>query len=125
MLPYFIENTKIKNEEEIYIKLEGVLSKEDGKKLTQKEIWLVEEDFYKYAAKSAAISLLGYHLIHEGKDLGEIFEVIEQPHQVLCKIDLMGKEALIPIHVETLNRIDKKKKRVYVTLPDGLLDIFR
>src|SRR2546429_4547330 len=61
MLPYFIESAKIKNKEEIYLKLEGISSKEAGKRLTQKQVWLTEENFTRYAAKSAAISLLGYH----------------------------------------------------------------
>ena len=58
-------------------------------------------------------------------DLGEISEVIEQPHQVLCKIDLNGKEALILVHEAKLLKLDRKKKLVYVELPDGLLDVYR
>jgi 16S rRNA processing protein RimM len=124
MLPYFIEYANVKTEEEIYIKLEGVSTKESAQKLLQKELWLTEEDFLKHAGKSAPISFVGFHLIDSGKDLGEIAEVIEQPHQVLCKIYIGGKEALIPIHEETLEKIDKKKKQLFVILPEGLLDIY-
>jgi 16S rRNA processing protein RimM len=52
-------------------------------------------------------------------------EVIEQPHQVLCRIDLGGKEALIPMHEQTLRRVDQRKREVHVELPDGLLDVYR
>ncbi len=124
LLPYFIQETRIKNDEELFVKLEGFDTKEACKKLLQKQVWLLEEDFHKYAGKSAPISLLGFHIINEGADLGEILEVIEQPHQLLCRIDLNGKEALIPIHEGSLQKIDKKKKQVLVELPDGLLDIF-
>ena len=125
MLPYFIQTGKIKNAEEIFVKLEGVDSKEAAHKLIHKQVWLTEDDFQKYASASSPISLLGFHMIHMGTDLGEILEVIEHPHQVLCRIDLNGKEALIPVHGETLNKVDKKKKQVHVTLPDGLLEIYR
>lgn len=125
MLPYFIESSKIKSATEVYLKLEGISNKEAAKRITQKGVWLTEEEFFKYAAKSSSISLLGFHLIQDGNDLGEILEVIEQPHQVLCMIDLAGKEALIPLHEETLDRIDRKNKKVHVTLPDGLLDVFK
>ncbi len=125
LLPYFIESAKAKNEEEIYIKLEGVNTKEFAQALVQKQVWLPEEEFHKYTGTSAPISMLGYHIIDEGVDLGEIMEVIEQPHQMLCRIDLEGKEALIPIHQDTLKKIDKKNRQVPVELPDGLLDIFR
>ncbi len=51
--------------------------------------------------------------------------MIEQPHQVLCAILLNGKEALIPIHEDSLEKVDAKNRRVYVNLPEGLLDIYR
>lgn len=124
LLPYFIESTKTKTADELYIKIDGINTKESAQKLVQKQVWLVEEEFHKYAGKSAPISLLGFHMFQEGEDLGEILEVIEQPHQLLCRIDWKGNEALIPIHEETLIRIDKAKKVVHVNLPDGLLDIF-
>jgi 16S rRNA processing protein RimM len=125
LLPYFIESIKIKNADEVFVKVEGINTKEAAHTLVQKQVWLPDEDFHKYAGKSAPISLLGYHIINEDNDLGEILEVIEQPHQLLCRISLNGKEALIPVHQETLQKIDKKGKRVMVELPDGLLDIFR
>ena len=125
LLPYFIESIKIKSPEEVYIKLEGIATREAAQKLAQREVWLTEADFQKYASKSAPISLLGFRMVDQGTDLGEILEVIEHPHQVLCRIDLNGKEALIPVHEETLQKLDKKKKQVHVILPDGLLDIYQ
>jgi 16S rRNA processing protein RimM len=123
-LPWFIESAKIKNDEEVYIKLEGVDTREAAFKLTQKEIWLPETDFKKFAAKSSPASLLGYTIINDKEPVGEILEVIEQPHQVLCRLEIKGKEVLIPLHDQTLQKIDHRKKQVLVMLPDGLLDIY-
>jgi len=124
-LPYFIQVTKIKSDNETFLKLEGVDDKETARKLTPKEVWITEEDFKKYAAATSAISLLGFHIIHEGEDLGEVLEVIEQPHQLLCTLMLNGKEALIPIHEESLQKMDKKNRKIFVNLPEGLLDIYK
>ncbi len=125
LMPYFISNTTIKSDNEIFIKLEGVDTKEVARKLTPKEVWLTEEDFKKFAAKSSPIAMLGFSLVNDGENLGEILEVIEQPHQILCSILLNGKEALIPIHQDSLEKIDQKNRQVFVTLPDGLLDIYQ
>jgi len=124
-LPYFIESTKIKNDSETIIKLEGVDIVEKARRLTPKEVWLAEDEFKKFASKSSPIALLGFTMINEGVELGEIVEVIEQPHQVLCTIMINGKEALIPVHEESLERVDTKNRRVYVDLPGGLLDIYK
>jgi 16S rRNA processing protein RimM len=124
-IPWFITSSKAKAEDEIYVKVEGVETKEAARRLTSKKVWLKTEDFRKLAGKSSPIALIGYTLINEDEKLGAIEEVIEQPHQVLLRITLNGNEALIPLHEETLDNIDHKKQEVHVTLPDGLLDIYR
>lgn len=123
-LPWFIESTKIKNDSEIYLKLEGIDSREAAVKLQQKEIWLTEEDFKKFAAKNAPASLLGYTIYNHKELLSEVLEVIEQPQQILCRLEINKKEVLIPIHESFLKKIDHKKKQVMMELPDGLLDIY-
>jgi 16S rRNA processing protein RimM len=123
-LPYFIEEIRAKGAAEAYLKLEGVDTPEQARLLNQKEVWLREADFTRLATKAAPVSLLGYHLIDGEEDLGEVVEVIEQPMQVLCKLIIRDREVLIPLHKETMGRLDKENKRLYVTLPEGLLDIY-
>ncbi len=122
-LPYFIQSAKIKNDKEIYLKLDGIDNKEIANRLIQSEIWLLEDDFKKFAESSAPISLLGYTLVNDSKELGEVLEVIEQPHQLLCKILLNGYEALIPVHADFLKKIDKKNRKRFVIISDVLLNI--
>ncbi|HZF64595.1 MAG TPA: ribosome maturation factor RimM [Chitinophagaceae bacterium] len=124
-IPYFIESTRIKSESEIYLKLQDINSREAAVKLAQKEIWLTEPDFKKFSAKSSPINLLGYDIIEGEQVLGKILEVIEQPHQILCRIEINGKEAFIPLHEDTIIKIDKRKLRVIVALPEGLLEIYQ
>lgn len=123
-LPWFIANTHIKNEEETYIKFEGVDIREAAIKLTQKNVWVTEEEFKKMSVKSSPVNLLGYIIVNEKKMLGKILEVIEQPHQLLFRLEINHKEALIPMNENTLKKIDHKKKEVIVQLPEGLLDIY-
>lgn len=122
--PWFIQSTKIKSDTEVLLKLEGVDTRESAKKLSPKEVWLTEEDFKRLSAKAAPANLLGYTIINNKERLSEVLEVIEQPHQLLCRIELYKKEVLIPINEIFLKKIDHKKKEVIVELPDGLLEIY-
>jgi 16S rRNA processing protein RimM len=124
-LPYFVQPCKAKTQDETLVKLEGIDTKEAAHRIASRPVWLLDEDFRRLAGKTSPISLLGFTLFNEGEKLGPVEEVIEQPHQVLLRITLEGKEALIPLHDETLNSIDRKKQEVHVTLPDGLLEIYR
>ncbi len=123
-LPWFLETARIKNETEVYVKLDSIDTREAASKLSQKEVWLTEEDFKRLSARSAPANLLGYTIINNNEKLSEILEVIEQPHQLLCRLELNKKEALIPINESFLKKIDHKKKEVIVELPEGLLDIY-
>ncbi|MDB5192651.1 MAG: rRNA processing protein RimM [Segetibacter sp.] len=124
-IPYFVESSRAKSNTETYIKLEGINTKERAQRMAPKMVWLQKADFQKFAGKSSPISMLGFNMISDKDDLGEIVEIIEQPMQVLAKIMLNGVEALIPLHQESLKKIDHKKKQVFVELPEGLLDIYR
>lgn len=123
-LPWFVASAKIKSEDETLLKLEGIDTREAAIKLIQKEAWVTEADFKKFTAKSAPASLLGYTIVNDTESLGEILEVIEQPHQVLCRLEIKNKEVLIPVNEHTLQKVDHKKKQVIVSLPEGLLDIY-
>jgi len=123
-LPWFVQAIRVKNKEEVFIKLDDVATREAAIKLAQKEVWITETDLKKFAAKSSPINLLGYTIIDKEKPLGQIIEVIEQAHQMLCKIELNKKEVLIPLNGDTLKKIDHKNKEVKVNLPDGLLEIY-
>ena len=124
LIPYFISSSKAKSTEEIFISLEGITSKEMAHKLIGKQAWLGEEDFRQLAGKQSAIALLGYTIINEAVNIGVVNEVIEQPHQILLSITYKGNEAYIPLHQESLKKINHTKKEVHVVLPDGLLEIY-
>jgi 16S rRNA processing protein RimM len=123
-LPYFIEAAKAANNDETHVKFEGINSKESAARLVSRNAWVTDADFRTLVGKTAPIAMLGYTLINEGEELAPIEEVINQPHQILLRITLKGKEVLIPLHEESLDKIDHAKKQVHVILPDGLLEIY-
>jgi 16S rRNA processing protein RimM len=122
--PWFVQSSKVKNENEIYLTIEGIASKEDAAKIVQKEVWLPETDFKKFAHVSAPVNLLSYEVIHNDRSLGSVLEVIEQPHQLLCRLEVDSKEVFIPLNESTLQKTDHKERKLYVTLPDGLLEVY-
>ena len=124
LLPYFIEHIRKKGEDELYMKLEGINNREAVVKMIRKEVWLKEEEIQDHTEKNNPIGWVGYQILDQGRDLGPILEVIEQPHQVLCRLEIESKEVLIPINEQTLNKVDHKNRCVFLKLPDGLLEVY-
>lgn len=123
-LPYFLQKAKAKDSAESYLSLEGIVTKEAAHRFIQKNVWLLQKDFEAVAGKASAIGLLGFAIYENNNLIGEVVEVIEQPHQLLLKTMYKNKEAFIPLHEETVEKIDRKKKQIHVVLPDGLLAIY-
>lgn len=123
-IPYFLQHATARTPEETLVKVEEVDTKEKGHRLIKKNVWLLQEDFDEIAEKNAPIALLEFTILEEGKVLGVAEEIIEQPHQVLVKTTIEEQEVLLPIHQDTLKKIDQNKKEIHLQLPDGLLDIY-
>ncbi len=123
-IPYFIENSNSKNNTETIIKFEGIDAKEQASKFLQKKIWINKPEFEKHVSKTAPVNLNGFIVFNKDEKLGEIKSVIEQPQQILLQIHVQQKEVLIPLNESTLKKIDRRKKEVHVTLPEGLLEVY-
>jgi 16S rRNA processing protein RimM len=124
LLPYFVEAARKKGDDELYLKLEGIDSREAASKFLRREVWMKEEEIQVHTQKNNPIGWVGYQVIDQGRDLGPVLEVIEQPHQVLCRLEIDTKEVLIPINEQTLNKVDHKSRSLLLTLPDGLLEVY-
>lgn len=123
-IPWFIKGANGRSEAEVLVALEDILSPESARKLNQKTVWITKEDFEKQVSKTAPISFIGFEVVENDQVIGIISEVIEQPHQILCTVLINDKEALIPLHQESLQSVDRSKRQIHVSLPSGLLDIY-
>ncbi len=64
--------------------------------------------------------------VHDQKHglIGKIETVIDQTSQPILQIGFEGKEILIPITDEIIQNVDRKKKRMDIEAPEGLIDIY-
>ncbi len=92
------------------LKLEGIDTKEAVSKFLRREVWMREEEVQLHTAKDNPIGWVGYQVNDQGRDLGPILEIIEQPHQVLCRLEMESREVLIPVNEQTLVKIDHPQK---------------
>ena len=57
--------------------------------------------------------------------IGTIKTVNDSGPQPLFVIDSSGNEILIPIHDDFIKELDRKSEKIFLDLPEGLLDIFK
>lgn len=57
-------------------------------------------------------------------DIGTLEQVIEYPAQPLFQIIKNGTEILVPVIDPVIDRVDRKEKTLYITAPNGLIDLY-
>jgi 16S rRNA processing protein RimM len=67
--------------------------------------------------------LTGCRVVDEnGKNFGEVNEVINNPANDLLQVMKNGKEYLVPMVKEIVKKVDVENKRIVIEVLDGLFD---
>lgn len=124
LLPYFIEHISLKGNR-AFLKLEDVDSPEAAQAISRSAIYLPKStrprsgrgDFYDDEVVGFVIvdSQLG--------ELGRVVEVVRAGANRLLSVHDGEREVLIPLNSPFIEAVNKGRKRISVTLPDGFLDI--
>lgn len=125
MVPFFIEKSSLSGEY-MRIKFEGVDTEDAAQAILRSEAYLPinclpdlgEGKFYYHEIK-------GYKAVDAVMGLiGIVTGVNDSSAQALFEIDCDGREVLIPVVDDFIQKVDKKNKTLYLKTPEGLLDLY-
>lgn len=124
-IPYFIDSITFSNDEEAYVMIEDINSLEAGKTLSGKNVYLSTDQYEKLKPKDNNINFEGFEVSDASFGIiGKIESLIETPGQLLATILHNEIEVIIPLNDQTIKDINITTKKLKVTLPDGLLDVY-
>ena len=125
LIPFFIQSIRIKGDKAVF-KFDELTTKDDAKSLVGGGIYLPldllppleGEDFYFH-------ELVGWTVIDKELGiLGIVSAINDQSPQMLLVMDYQDREVLIPLNDDIVVGIDRNRREVHVSLPDGLLDVY-
>lgn len=123
-IPFFVSSVRETTDNEMILQLEETDDNAAARKLVGKEVF-AEQALLEESDVDSPLMWIGYELIDkELGALGTIDDVFQTGKQWLAQFEYKGKEVLAPLVEQTLERADAKNKKLYVKLPDGLLDVY-
>jgi 16S rRNA processing protein RimM len=126
LTPFFIEGFKLKNKGFAALKFEGIETEEAAKRLVKKKAYLPLEvlpeldqtSFYDH-------EIIGFSVFDAAHGaIGVVAEVIDMTANPLLQIDFNGTEILVPIFDGLIQKVERKKKELYIKAPEGLIDLY-
>ncbi len=122
LIPFKIEKT-IAFKNNIRLKLEDVNNKNDASRLKEKLVFLKKSDIIFNKEEIEIEKILNFEIIEKEKKLGKVLDYYEKKIQSLIVTEIDNKEVLIPYNNNIIKKIDYKLKKIFVDLPNGLIDI--
>jgi len=125
MLPYMIEEFIYKGANQAIVRFADV-DGEKAKDLLKAELYLplsflpplTGNKFYFH-------EVTGFDVIDKEKgSIGKCVDFLEISRQPIMQIDYNGKEILIPAVDEIFETIDRENRIIFISAPEGLIDIY-
>ena len=126
LVPHFVEEIQIRPNKSI-IKFEGIDTIEEAQKLVNCDIYLPEDNLPELEDDDQFYyhEIIGYDVVDEEKGkLGKVLAVYTSDRQDLIAMQYVGKEILIPIDDDIVKTVNREKKELYTSLPNGLLEVY-
>ena len=125
LVPYFVERAKLHKTQLLRVSIEDVKNEIEADKLIGKAVYLplnqlpkLDDDKFYYH------EIVGFEVIESSRGvIGKITDVNDTSSQVLLEVDHKQKTVLIPLVDDLLQKVDKKNKKLHISIPDGLLDL--
>ena len=126
LIPFFIESISLHKSSLLRIKFEETDNEKDADLLIGSDLYLPLNLLPKLSGnKFYYHEVIGFEVedIHFGP-LGTIKGINDRTAQHLFEIDYQGKEVLIPINDDIIQRVDRLHKTIVLNTPEGLIDLY-
>ena len=126
LVPFFIEEYRLRNDTTAIIKLEGIDSEERARELTHCDVFFPRELALDDDGDLSLAMLVGYTILEEGtqKPIGTITGIDDSTVNILFEtLTSDGSEVLIPVVNDFIVSIDDGKQEIVMRLPEGLIEL--
>lgn len=123
LVPFFIEEYRFRSDDTAIIKLEGIDTNEQARAYSGTEIYLPLDHLEEDDSIPSWNFFVGFEVvdIHHGR-LGTVAHVDDSTLNTLFVIEGPQGEILLPAHEAFITALDRKKRKLTVDIPDGLLE---
>ncbi len=127
LVPYFIDRSQLHKSSLLRVKFDGIDSESEADALLKKDLFLplnmlpqLDGNQFYYHEVTGFLAIDQFN-----KEIGIIKNVNDSGPQPLFVIDADGTEILIPVHDNFIKELDREENKIFLDLPDGLMDIFK
>lgn len=126
LVPYFVKNIQVLNNNSAIVKLEDVTDLALAEHLVHCKVFLPLEQLPKLKKGEYYLhQVIGFEVIDEEQgSIGTIIQLFEAKGQDMFGIDHKGVEILMPKTDAFIKKVDMDARQMHVLLPEGYIEVF-
>ncbi|WP_291870507.1 ribosome maturation factor RimM [Maribacter sp.] len=126
LVPFFIDKCRLHKSTLLRIDFEEVKTESDADRIMGSLLYLPLSFLPKLTGTQFYYhEIIGYTVIDDVHgNIGIITGVNDTTSQALFEIEKGDKQILIPVRDELITKLDRKEKTIYVSTPEGLVDLY-
>ena len=125
LVPFFFESYRFRSDSTALIKLEGIDTEQQARRMTNVEVFFPKEHAEELEDNELTWSyFVGFLIkdVNEG-EIGKVIDVDDSTINTLFVVDHNDTEVLIPAQEDFIVDLDRKKRIITMQIPAGLLDL--
>ncbi len=126
LIPFFIKKSQLHRSELLRVRFEEVANEADADRIMGSEVYLPLKFLPKLTGnKFYYHEVIGFSLqdsLHG--NIGIIQSINDTTAQALFEVLKDDKQLLIPINDHIITKVDRETKTIFVTTPEGLVDLY-
>lgn len=125
LVPFFFESYRFRSDSTALIKLEGIDTEQQARRMTNVEVFFPKEHVEELEDNELTWSyFVGFLIkdVNEG-EIGKVIDVDDSTINTLFVVDHNDTEVLIPAQEDFIVDLDRKKRIITMQIPVGLLDL--
>ncbi|WP_405399548.1 ribosome maturation factor RimM [Maribacter sp. Asnod2-G09] len=126
LVPFFIKKCRLHKSNLLRIDFEEVKSESDADRIMKSGLYLPLTMLPKLTGnKFYYHEIIGFTMIDSVHgDIGIVQSVNDTTAQALFEVEKEDKQLLIPVSDDIITKIDRENKSIFVTTPEGLVDLY-
>lgn len=126
LVPFFITQCRLHKSQLLRIDFEDVNSEDEADKIIGAKLYLPLSILPKLTGNKFYFhEIIGFTLIDDVHgNIGSIKSVNDTTSQALFEVEKGDKQLLIPINDRIITKVDRENKIIFVTTPEGLVDLY-
>ena len=126
LVPFFIDHCFLHKSSLLRIRFEEISSEEDADRIMGSHLYLPLTMLPKLEGnKFYYHEVINFTVVDSTHGpIGTITSVNDMSSQALFEIEKGDKQLLIPINDEIITKVDRENKTIFVTTPEGLVDLY-